>query len=368
MKTRIKKLHLIIYIATVIFASCENEIPYNSGEQKPQLIMNALLDAGETENYVYLHLSRGYSFERFGEATLTLSVNGQAETAEAISPEEYYKNVKNKYDEESFKYIVENMRFKPFRLTASFHPGDHIRLEATGENGKYRANAEVIVPQPVESLHVDTCLTYRRKYNRMEPYRQYKITLQDRPDEKNYYRLDIQNRYNIRARYPVPSYDENGNLETDENGYPYVYYRDTTFNYTDYEVINREDIILTDGHVTSSDDEEENELFPTINNKYNIFTDNQFSNSQTTLKVYTTYKINDLPGYDYVRSSQQSITVRLLSLTEDEYRYLKALNYLEDEDYDETLMEPVCLPSNVTGGLGFVGVCSETKVTIKIPE
>ena len=54
MKTRIK-LHLIIYIAFVgLFMACENEIPYNPGQQNPQLIMNALLNAGQTENLVYL--------------------------------------------------------------------------------------------------------------------------------------------------------------------------------------------------------------------------------------------------------------------------------------------------------------------------
>lgn len=43
MKTRIK-LHLIIYIAFAgLFMACENEIPYNPGQQNPQLIMNALL-------------------------------------------------------------------------------------------------------------------------------------------------------------------------------------------------------------------------------------------------------------------------------------------------------------------------------------
>ena len=52
MKTRIK-LHLIIYIAFAgLFMACENEIPYNPGQQNPQLIMNALLNAGQTENLV----------------------------------------------------------------------------------------------------------------------------------------------------------------------------------------------------------------------------------------------------------------------------------------------------------------------------
>ena len=67
-------------------------------------------------------------------------------------------------------------------------------------------------------------------------------------------------------------------------------------------------------------------------------------------------------------SRKQTITVRLLSITEAEYRYLKALNCLDDGDYDNTLMEPISLPCNVIGGLGFVGVCSESRVIIELPE
>ena len=57
MKTSIN-LHLIIYIvAATLLTACENEIPYNAGQRDPMLIMNALLDAGRTENFVYLHLN-----------------------------------------------------------------------------------------------------------------------------------------------------------------------------------------------------------------------------------------------------------------------------------------------------------------------
>ena len=37
-------------------------------------------------------------------------------------------------------------------------------------------------------------------------------------------------------------------------------------------------------------------------------------------------------------------------------------------DYDDALMEPISLPCNVIGGLGFVGVCSESRVIIELPE
>lgn len=64
----------------------------------------------------------------------------------------------------------------------------------------------------------------------------------------------------------------------------------------------------------------------------------------------------------------KTFTVRLLSITEAEYRYLKALNFIESDDYESALVEPVIIPSNVKNGLGFVGASSETRVILKLPD
>ena len=368
------KLHLLYIVAIVLLASCENEIPYNPDNQQPLLIMNAQLDAGKDVNEVFLHLSKGSSIVRLNEATLTLFINNRiAETPQALTPEEIFGPPEN-YPEDAI-FVYDATLYKLFRLNTPLHPGDNIRLEATAENGKYHASAEVTVPQPIESLHVDTCLAYLREYSGQTLYRQYKITLQDRPNEKNYYRLDIWNDRSYYCKWKEYLEDENGSLikvEDEDGSWHWASIpRDTTILAPrQNEIINREDVILTDGHPGNYDDEE-NELFPTINNKYNIFNDNTFRDSYATLKVYTPLYQEYYPVeghyYDHI-SRKQTITVRLLSITEAEYRYLKALNCLDDGDYDNTLMEPISLPCNVIGGLGFVGVCSESRVIIELPE
>lgn len=144
MKTKMK-LHLIIYITIVSFlTACENEIPYNPGQQDPQIIMNALLETGQAENDVYLHLGEGYSIEHLNEATLSLYINGKiAETPKAVSPEEIYGHLEGELDKDVYESLLKSIRFKKYRLTSTLHPGDNIRLEATAENGKYHASAEV---------------------------------------------------------------------------------------------------------------------------------------------------------------------------------------------------------------------------------
>ena len=266
MKTRIK-LHLIIYIAFAgLFMACENEIPYNPGQQNPQLIMNALLNAGQTENLVYLHLSEGNSIGRINEATLSLYVNDkQVESPQAISPEEYYGNMQNQLDKGQYEALLKSMRFKIFRLTARLQPGDNIRLEATAEGGKYHVSSQVTVPRPLQSLQVDTCTALIRQWGSMRAHRQYRITLEDLPNEKNYYRLEIVNNKRLPLRYLHAQRRRERRLYKDENGdYIYTITKDTVVNYRYTELINREDVILTDGHVTSSDDDEMQCFPPTL--------------------------------------------------------------------------------------------------------
>lgn len=322
--------------ATLCLAGCENEIPYNPGNQKPLLVMNALLNAGQADNHVYLHLSEGYHIKRVEQATLSLYVNGQL--TEEPQPLESSRTGR-----------------MAFRLSTAFHPGDHIRLQATAEGEKYQVEAETIVPQPLKDIQVDTCTTKIIQRGVMEDYRRILVTLRDLPDEKNYYRLEVLNNYYIQPQ-PLPDHP-------DEDGYQYYGYQDTGFYYTDHELINREDIILTDGHVSYSDKDQENELFPSIKNKYNVFTDNQFYNSTATLKVYTAIK-----RFSGMRSSLSSMDIRLFSLNREEYLYFKGLNTIDDDNYDTALVEPVSLPSNVKGGLGFVGASSETRVTMESPR
>lgn len=53
------------------------------------------------------------------------------------------------------------------------------------------------------------------------------------------------------------------------------------------------------------------------------------------------------------------IIIHLRSITEVEYYYLKALNLVDSDIYDETIDEPIKYPSNVHGGTGMIGISTE---------
>lgn len=85
--------------------------------------MNALLETGQAENDVYLHLGEGYSIEHLNEATLSLYINGKiAETPKAVSPEEIYGHLEGELDKDIYESLLKSIRFKKYRLTSTLHP------------------------------------------------------------------------------------------------------------------------------------------------------------------------------------------------------------------------------------------------------
>lgn len=325
------------------FTSCENEIPYNPSLHVPQLVMNALLEAGEEENFVYLSLSGANNISHVDEAVVTLYVNGRAvEVAEELPPIQPFGNAPD-------TELPEIAKRKKFRLKTKSSPGDCLRLEAVAEGGRYRAEASVVVPQPLDGLRVDTAtVMLRYRYDSWKPCRRYLVSIDDRPGELNYYRLDIRRELKIYGRSFV------GN--------------DTVDFVKKTSLVNREDVVLTDGRPMTGD-EEDNFFLPNMENKFNIFSDRLFAGSSHTLKVYTE-TLDDFTTsvvHDVKRVEHKAV-VRLLSLNEEEYRYLKALNCLDSDDYDTSLMEPVVIPSNVKGGLGFVGCSADVRMELELPE
>ena len=58
----------------------------------------------------------------------------------------------------------------------------------------------------------------------------------------------------------------------------------------------------------------------------------------------------------------------ILSISETDFQYLKALNLSESDFADDVTMEPVTFASNVHGGLGIVSISTETSVKINISD
>ena len=272
-----KHLFFIIYTVTLCgLLSCENEIPYNPEMRQPCLVMNALLEAGEGKtNEVYLYLSTGDNLDKVNDdAILTLYVNGRlTETPQAFKPEDIYPYPGEWLSPEDYETLLKNIHYRKYRLSTPLQPGDLIRLEATAQGGTLRAAAEVQVPQPPQDFRVDTCtVPLNMGSSIVTPHRRYLLTMNDIANESNHYRLDIRNQFLV--RYHIYEYlrDEQGNFIEDENHNLIYTERDSLTTQIYSDLVNREDIILTDGNISHSQEDEDNLMFPRIENKYNIFT------------------------------------------------------------------------------------------------
>lgn len=308
----------------LLATSCENEIDLKLQERTPKLVMNALINSDSINNVLYLNLTGPYRMAHVSDATVEVQVNGTlVETPEAIPP------------------ATEDDKQKRFLITHRFRPGDVVRIDARTADGVYHAWAETTVPQPATINRVDT-MTVRKEhmYNR-ERLLQFKINIQDRPNEKNFYRLAI---------------DQHRTFES----YRQIYHTLET-NY-----ISREDIVLTDGQPSFSED---TDLLSPVKNVYGVFDDYRFANKDYTMTVYTD---DWWERYSYPFSSREAwwcyltIDIRLLSITEMEYRYLKLLNIIDSGDFDEAIDEQILFPTNVQGGTGLVSISSETSVRIHV--
>lgn len=319
---------LLLFLAAVLLTTaCEHELPFDVKNNPPKLIMNAQINADSLNHTLFLNLSGQSKLGEVTDATVEIRVNGQlAETAQLLPKE------------------ADNEIGKRFRFTTPFHPGDLVRIDAITTDGKYHAWAEVIVPQPIAVEKWDTATTFLKSGNYSEEFLRYKVTFSDRPGEKNYYRIALDRQITLYQR-----------IDGGEERFVGTEQRK--------EMIIREDVVLTDGQPTTSDDD--NFMFPKESNLYGVFDDARFCDSSYTMTIYAPNpNWNSGPGSSFRWTADAYI--RLLSITEAEYYYLKALNVIESDVYDEVLMEPIKFASNVNGGIGLVSISAESHAKITL--
>lgn len=318
----------ILLVTLLTAVSCENELPFNVKDNPPKLVMNALINADSPTNVLFLNFTGRNNATHVTNATVEIRVNG--ELSEDLRP------LPPKHEED--------MQCR-FNITSKFTPGDIVRIDAHTNDGQYHAWTEITVPQrPNEIANIDTLTVPLNQYNYIQNYLRYKISIKDRPNENNYYRLIVDKQMSVKSH--------NG-----ETGEP------VTQTVHRYNFIGREDVVLTDGKPTTSDDEN-NGMFDTVRNIYGVFDDTRFKD---TSYIMTVYNQTDNEIFSEDNSNVNiDVFIRLLSITEMEYYYLKALNLIDTDAYDETINEPIKFPGNIQGGIGFVGISTEVSKVIHI--
>ncbi len=334
-------------------ASCTNTIDLNVQLPEKRLILNAFLSTEDETHIVYLaertdrRNDEAYQgIENVYGAEVTCYVNGEPVAA----AQEYVRK-----DEE---YPVKTKDVGPYLgafgtayywFNATFRPGDRIRIEA--KRGDDIVYSEVVVPEPAAlelTAVADTDIQITESYS--EPVLKFDFRIRDVAGENTYYRVGNADRdMDLLFHF----YDNLGN-QTKE---------DVASKYTDSPKIHiGNDPILNDGYMPGSTDNVFNSLSPS--NELRIFSDSQFRDKEGTVSLSVEKSIYQYRLFSLEKEAKRvdvkpTLKIKIESLSFETYNYYKALNAGESFGYDISfLMEPIIFPTNVVGGLGFVGVSS----------
>lgn len=339
-----KKIFLLSLFICLL-ASCTNEIGPIPNDEPQKLIINALMNAGKTENAIYLNLSDYNSPQIVKNGIIRLYINGElSETiTECIHPseDEIYTSYEDYY----------------YKVHSTFNSGDHIRIKAETSDGKFRAEAETIVHEPIRILQLDTLhrtgsLTGNNLSNGslwLSEYTRLKIKLEiPSNSQMQYYRVQFKEDYTY---YLV-------NRETR---------KDSIITNTYWGVSQYYDTALMDGKPGSSNDFDSNiEFVPPIQNYYRVFSSAYFSNRQYTMILETapTYPW-DTENYE-IKKTTCYATLQYYAISSNEYRYLLAASAYNDHDNSNPLEIPVIFPNNIKGGIGIFAIESPTEYKFEL--
>lgn len=338
-----KKAFLLLLFVHLL-AACTNDIEVLPDNEPQKLIINAMMNAGQTDNAIFLALS-GYSQpEVVKNGVIYLYING--ELSETVT--ECTHHSQNKYEWEYMDYF--------YRISSHFKAGDHVRIEVQTKDGKYRANAETTVYEPIEIEKIDTTASNNSSIEEIEnlynsQYTQWKIKLKAPADSKTqYYRVNIKHNFTYNLF----------NRETKQ---------DSVAISTQWGCSGYYDTALMDGKPGNPNhDAPAIDFIPSINNDYNVFSDAYFTNHEYTMTLdgYFSFFL-DKERYE-IRKITGNAIIQYHAISPNEYQYLQAASAYFNSDSSDLLTIPVIFPNNIKGGIGIFAIENPTESTINLIE
>lgn len=327
-----------ILLLSFLAAGCYEEVLIPTEDKDPVLVMNAQMNNLEEAHTLYLSVSLLGKVEPLPGASVKVYVNDVL-AAEAVE----------RIDEDPWNCSA-------YDFAAEFRPGDRVRVEAVKD--ALHAVSTLAVPEAAAVSSVDTSSVRIADFDDMTDYLQMKVRFQDLPGDTWY---GVDHRLTDVWEY----------LDEDGNVVPEYTVRSDLYGYieTDYDPVISEGAGNTPGGDLAA--------LLSASNYYHCFSDTAIADQECTLRVLTYPWYFYLPerrsgiyvpetmdyeeGYTTVMNMparvHRSCYFRLRTLDFAQYHYLKALNNLEAFGTEVSfLVEPTTLPSNVEGGLGFVGI------------
>ncbi len=310
-----------MFLAGAVLNSCTKTIPIMREPVEDKLVILALMHTSDTLHDVVVKVSGEKGLTDPDEsAVVRCKVNGEYVP---VTPSEW----------SAYEFIID----------AAFSPGDEVMVDAEYD-GMY-AFAKVVVPEAVEAELADTLEQVEYGTDWVDKTISAKLRIKDIPGENTYFRIGDM-RHQRHEFYP----DRVQDVWRIQSRY---------FDLGD-------DPILHDDYIMTNEDDVLSVLNPT--NYFRVFSDKLFADG--TAEVRLSFMEGLFQHYDYHERPYESysiLNVVVEHVSSEAYYYYKALNsgkMTGFESYGGLIMEPVVIPTNVTGGLGYVNVSMDTNVPI----
>ncbi len=322
--------------AALLLLSCEERIDIGNDGLGDQLMMDAQMSSADTVHTVYISLSRISGLFLAENAAISCYVNDTLvdSTGEICKIVENPAGVKGHY------------KVAAYQIRARFAPGDKVKL--TADAGELHCEAEVSVPAAPKLNGAEFTQMSRWKYKLA-------VDIEDNRDEYGYYFIQFYN----------TSYVQVIKASTDHGFGPRN--PGDIIRRVNYEVIadtKQEPLLRTGETYPKSAGDSQPSFFE---NEKNLFTDEMFRDGTYQLHV----DINNYEGIvpdgisdgDLYRSYNQ-LKVCLFHISKAEYVHLTGIQFRDSHESNSTLTGEFVYPSNVSGGLGFVAVNSESDIEL----
>ena len=427
-----RKLYIVFALVFTVFFSCENDLDLNIDNTDGILTLNGYLYTGQDTNMVFLSLTSTDKPAPVSTAKMEMRING--ELVETLNSA-YVRpgtEVTRYYDDGSSTWTLpDQIMDGVYIFSKKFNAGDKIRIDAY-YNGQH-AWAEDIAPEPVKEISVDfKTATHTFKEDgfsneyKTGVYNDVDISFSDVSSSTEYYRLNTQV-YKDRISKYWKSIDTHNFYDEETENYVIKYYAagkyfDTFEEAADFVRNNFHDIIETDDNIyylkegtetyyswldkpsysdvnyrydndviisedeTQKTDSDLDILIASVKNKYRVFSDNQFNNSNAVLHISVPYDMDainekseiwvdkaiiDSPE-DLLKKAGDyytyKIRLELQSISAQQYFYLRALNAINSDFYEDNsdLTGVMKIPSNVSGGCGNISITTRSFYEISV--
>lgn len=346
------KKSIFLFLLSFLAVSCYEEIVIPVGDDEPVGVMNAQLNTLDKVHVIELSVSQKNDVQALTGADVRVFVNGTLATvADEIIPLNPDVTYYDGYSSHRGPRVTE------YTFVMDFRPGDVVRIEA--QKGEMVLSSTVTVPAAVPISSVDTSTVKMNFMGETSTYLQMKTVFNDDPSV-SFYRI-----YG-RGIDDVVILDETGEPVPDlTTNNEFILWLETGF-----------DPIISEG-AGKTGGADLGALLKS-ENSYHCFADTPFSGEECTIrplahfypltdKYYSSFPATgrDIEWEDILKMSRQvrrRAVIQLRSLDFAQYHYIKALENLETFGTDMNfLVEPTTLPTNVEGGLGFVGLETVTE-------